>query len=333
MNPNEFRLYGFTAAKGLPPQFIEPIFSQGENLFIQSGISKDGTIVSFSEYDESVDLIEQQSEEVAKIGDLCIFAVMERGGRLIFGDRPYVSRYLSQNLRSYMDSPYFLRDCIEFTGIALPEFRIIENSHDLLELSVAVSSIRKFIKSSKRARSLIYIHFDDRKVLKEEVKLKETDSTAKTIFGEWIKFTKENNHPIATCKRWTKIEESFLKCYSTSQELPERYLLHHFDACRSIIVEPPVLSANLANLVSRYNEGQEPSDEADYRSSIIELQLLHRTPVSQARNQITSEFYELVHSALNAKTITLIEVLLQVYFLTVAVKEAFELENDTQKDD
>lgn len=346
MTSKEYQVFGFTAAKGKPPQFIEPVFICGNSLFVQSGITPDDKIAGFKEFNEGVDLIEQRSDEAVNEGDTCIFAVMESGGRLIYGDRPYVSRYLSQNLRSYMDSPYFLKDCIEFSGKQIPEFSIVESNKDLLELSVAVNSIREFVKQSPNARNRILIDFREGESIASDRRWRlGAEPTAKTIFGEWLLFAERKNHRVARSNRWKDIEKSYLRCYEDNDKLLTFSAKHHFEACRKIIsfrsandfqmnaeVDEIADLADLADLVLQLDVGLDEKDDLDVSNSTRELQLFHGGPVSRERDGITRKLSSWVSAAVSAKKISYVEIMIQVYFLTIAVKTAFIFDKNSEED-
>lgn len=126
-----YSLHGFAGGSARGPHFIEPVYSDGTTLFVQVSSGENDTVSHFRVFDDDVDMFEHDGSETLAVGEQCSYGVIDSGQRLIYGDRNYVSRYLSQNIRNYIDNPYFLKECIAFTGARLPEFECVNSASDL----------------------------------------------------------------------------------------------------------------------------------------------------------------------------------------------------------
>jgi hypothetical protein len=187
------------------------------------------------------------------------------------------------------------------------------------------------------------IEFKENKSIVSHRKLKLASKTsAKTLFGEWLSFAENKNHRVAKSDRWKNIEKSYFLCYEDYDELLTYSARHHFDACRNIIsfrdmdelkLAPDLETvSDLAALVLNFEITPNESEDFDLHSATRELQLFHGRPASRARDNITNKFSSWVSSEISAKTISYFEIVVQVYFLTIAVKTAFLSDKDSEGD-
>jgi hypothetical protein len=140
-------LIGYSTGGGTAPLFMEPVFSDGSENFLQT--CESDQIVDFINYEEEVDILELGSESEYSVGSRKVFAVLDTGGRVISGDRNYVTRYLKQNKDRYIDTPYFYVSVLEFCDIESPELLFINHRSELLEATALSNSIRRYCQSER----------------------------------------------------------------------------------------------------------------------------------------------------------------------------------------
>lgn len=142
-----FFLVGYTTGGGTAPQFMEPVFSNGVENFIQDCV--DDKITDFAEFHEEIDILEHGVGTQYEVGDQKVFAVLDAGGRVISGDRSYVGRYLEQNKEGFIDNPYFYHSVLEFCGSEASELNFVKHRSELLEVTALSNSIRRYCHQEK----------------------------------------------------------------------------------------------------------------------------------------------------------------------------------------
>ena len=114
MKKHTFTLHGFANGGGAAPQFIEPVFIRNENLYVQScqDQSKLDIITDFVAFSDNIEVFESNTNDKRKIGSHKLFSVRDIGDRIICLDRDSLSKYLVQNLNSYI--------AVSYTHLTLP---------------------------------------------------------------------------------------------------------------------------------------------------------------------------------------------------------------------
>jgi len=138
-----YSLAGFSTGGAIPPQFAVPIFEKDGDLYVQH--IENGKITAFRIFTDKIDIIDDGNEKKS-FNDNALFCVIEEGERLIFGEKAYVARYLDQNLKNYVEFPFFLKDVYKFLGKSIEkDLPFIKNRRDVIEYSSAVASIKEFL--------------------------------------------------------------------------------------------------------------------------------------------------------------------------------------------
>lgn len=319
-----YSLHGFAGGSARGPHFIEPVYSDGTTFFVQVSSGENDTVSHFRAFDDDVDMFEHDGSETLAVGEQCTYGVIDSGQRLIYGDRNYVSRYLSQNIRNYIDNPYFLKECIAFTGARLPEFECVNSAGDLLELSVAASSIKEFTRSKAGVRNWICHAMENRVAIGDEgVRLVDLLDGNSTVFGAWLAFANERNHRVAKSHKWRNIEKSYLSIYADDAVLANKSFRIHYLNCFNALRD----------------EELKTSGSRDYREAVALSKLLPRVKgadleegsyrlrvgTSHTTSGISESLGNVVSTALRTNKIDRISIVLQLYFMSVVIKVTFDI--------
>lgn len=342
----KYSLYGFSSAGAQGPHFIEPVFSDGERLFVQVA-SKEDIVIKFKEFEDAVDFYELKENEKSSVGEPCMFGIVDKGGRLIYGQKDYVSRYISQNVRRYIDNPYFLKECSFFTGETIPEVNLFKSSREMLELSVAVNSIKEFAESDSYVREWVMLTCGNGKYINNDYKsLKGNFGNGKTVFGAWLSFARERGHRVAESSRWSKIEDNFLKIYDNDVYLANKNFKSHFYSCLSAVSKEgnsenhqfEEINNNVRNKYSdnfNYHVARQNTDtafvfvnkplEIDWRilSAFEDNESINNVIVSHnkdnARKIDTAIINKWVKKAMKIKLIEGVELAVHLYFMSIII--------------
>ena len=220
-----FELYGFANGGGVAPQFLEPVFFAGDELYIQSCQNKTqpDIVTGFIIFTDDVEVLECNTDETIVEGGGRFYAVRDVGDRIICGEREYVSKYLLQNLNSYIDYPYFFKDSCSFTGKRMAELSLLSTHEDLLESSAFSNSVKRFCdfeykeryaKASSEASQLkdkksdyFYLFFHDFEKNNE-----------KNIFSRWLDFAAYDSPRLAKQSKWRHIDERYLAFFDNNEK-------------------------------------------------------------------------------------------------------------------
>jgi hypothetical protein len=332
----KYQLYGFSSGGARGPHFTEPVFSNGESLFVQAASDHEDRVAKFVPFDEKIDLHEHKSNDSSSVGDRCTYAIVDNGDRLIFGDRDYVSRYLTQNIQGYIDTPYFLNECIKFTGHKIPEFEFVRSNRDLLELAVAVNSIKEFAKSTPAVRRWLTDAFvESKKLHYAKSSHPAYFGESKTIFGAWKSFALANNHLVAKSDRWSHIERDFLAIYDDDVDLANYALATHFVSCKSVLNnwQRKKSSEPDENLTSERLARILKSDLSQESTASANNMLTLRVLGSAERHESSRSLRRWIANALRMRKTSYVKISVQVYLISVALKVTLSLNDELFEDD
>jgi len=236
MTSRLYQLWGFANGGASTPSFLLPVFSNGKSLFVQRSVRRKNIISSFANFSDETEIIENKSLEYFTIGDPKIFAVQERGGRLVHGERTFVSKYLEQNLDNYIETPYFLNDAIEFTGASFPLFNFVDSSSALQETNAFVNSFSRFCQLRKidilprKERDLLdpakykpesktmplgKSHLLD---ISQLEKYQAKIGNQKNVFYHWTRFAEDDCPRLLSNSIWANIEKFGRSCIDSDLE-------------------------------------------------------------------------------------------------------------------
>lgn len=339
MSSETYRLFGFTAAKGRPPQFIEPVFLNDDELFVQGGVSTNHKVENFTPFHDSIEMLERHSDECLQLGDDRLYAIMESQGRLIYGDREYVSKYLSQNLNAYVDSPFFLSDCMKFTGKRFPGTNFLKTNKDLLELAVTVNSVRKFVSDTPSVRNkLRYCTILDLTLdtsTSSSILTNDDSRTLHNIFHMWVNYAQEKNHKIVLSDRWGSIENRYKETYfKWSPKLDEArnfgaYFRALSDSCVSFEEREENINRahNLAAISKMRYFGNININDGS-REILKDLVVARENEQDFLTENISESIKNSILEKIQLGEINTTDVEIQYYFLCVAIKFSSKTKKD-----
>lgn len=289
----QFALVGFTANRTASPHFLHPIFRYQEQFFVQNKNFDNETnnekIDSFWPVDEELDIVEASSSEKFKIGDKFIYCVLDNGGQLVYGEKDYLTRYLRQNLRNYINRPFFLKDVLEFLDEEVPELLWISRESDYLEAAALSSSIRRFCiqEISKKGlfkktspNTLSRWAASQSPDLLDEFSIHCNDSS--TFFGSWLKFAQNDNPKLANRSRWSKIEKYYLNLCDDDLTIARTRASIYFR----------IASNTLRNFRQNSVKIQSPSSTKRYKEGDV---------IAKTQRAISINYYMKDHLQLNKK--------------------------------
>ncbi|MBY5565932.1 hypothetical protein HFO55_01475 [Rhizobium leguminosarum] len=328
-----YSLHGFAGGSARGPHFIEPVFSNGRELFVQVASAENDLVSDFKKFNDNVDFFEHLSDETSTIGERCTYGVIDDGRRLIYGDKDYVSRYISQNIRRYIDNPYFLTECVAFTGDVFPELEFIETNQDLLELSVVVNSLKEFAKSAAWESDGLNVW--NPKITSFEAENSPSTELVdhqKTVIGAWHTYAAKRNRKLAKSPRWSDLEASFLRIYDDDVVLANRSLAAHYSACFHALRDGGVdFSVDDGQSVSHY-QFKKYSKKVQNKNSINLRAAYAKNAIHvNADDKAVQNSLKLINKSLRDKRVSRGSIALQFYFFGVMMKITIDLLMDRKK--
>jgi hypothetical protein len=193
MTSTRYRLFGFVSALNIPPCFATPIFIKDDELYVQGERRKD-KIQSFEKFQGgSIDIYQDGEPEYYDLNSSYVYCVQDRGPRTIFGNKEYVARYLKQNLRKYLDAPFFLNEASEFGNSFVPEALHLSEGTDELEMQIIANSLRDFVNAG---------HVKAIKLSGANEALNFAVSTPEAYMDYFFAFSIADNSLSSALKRW-----------------------------------------------------------------------------------------------------------------------------------
>lgn len=242
-------LVGYTTGGGEAPQFMEPVFSDGEKQFAQ--VCNDDQIVGFVQINEELDLLEHVGGATYEVGTPKIYAVLDSGQRVISGDRTYVTRYLSQNKDSYIDKPFFYASVLEFCGLSAPELEFVNHRSELIEIAALSNSIRRFFVHERQAllnsndalpadSALYWLQHSRNTGWENWLKASSLSGKEKGFPTLWLEFASNDSPRLAEQSRWGGIDEVVERVSSRKSVTSWRYLYFVFKAAEEYLSEASI---------------------------------------------------------------------------------------------
>lgn len=321
-----YSLVGYATGGGDAPQFMEPVFSDGKNEFAQ--VCEFDEITNFVLLDEDIDILEHGFEAKYDIGNPKVYAVLDTGGRVISGDRNYVTRYLSQNKDNYIDKPYFYASVLEFCSIDAPELSFIKHSSELLEVTALSNSIRRFCQNERQVllnseqflppTSPVYwlVHSN----LKTWNKASSMSGKDQNFVRLWLDFASQDSPRLVQSSKWGNLENIIEKLVSRKSEDHSRYLLYIFNAAEDYLRDSAIHETKSRSQI----------DTIGQKLGILSVSSLAERRFWRYSNRLKRIFKIKISENVASKKVSRLEVSMAVLFFKISIKIYRDeiLEND-----
>lgn len=239
MSAGGFSLFGFACGGAVAPQFVEPVFFRSGRLWAQSSSDGGGAVSGFVEFNEDVEIMDDSFAGDARVGDRRTFAVRDAGDRVVYGERPYLARYLTQNLKNYVDKPYFFCDAARFSGADIAELNFLVAHADLMEAAALANSVRRFCEQepahATRLRAGTYHMMTPALAARGDARVHDGGAEKETIFSQWLRFAMTDSPRLAKFSRWRTLDKNYQALFSAENRTIPHYLLIYFHMAESLL--------------------------------------------------------------------------------------------------
>jgi len=145
---SKYKLYGFFSSPSPRPFFIIPIFEKSGSYFVQE--IKNDKIDSFEKINKSeVSVFECGYEALFEAGDDALYGISDNKRESNFSTKGKLKSYLTSNINSYIDAPFFYRAVSEFCEYSIPEFYSCNLEKDFLTRQIISNYISEYVNLKK----------------------------------------------------------------------------------------------------------------------------------------------------------------------------------------
>ena len=347
---NPATLFGFALGGSNAPHFAEPIFVKDGKLLVQSCADQDDSVKALVDFTDEVEVIESASDEHIELGQPRLFAVRDLGERFVYGDRRFVTRYLKQNLRNYLTTPFFMVEVTNFTKSSIAETHFIQSNRDILEATVLANSVRRFCKNELReinsldgnrvelARAFFGPPFEFSVGLA---------SPKTNIFERWQEFAKRDAPKLTMQSKWGNISDSYLAVFEGNKRRASRYTMLYWAIARTLLEDDDSLKSLTAHEHDTPNNANLPksigidpfvskiSNEFIHQSLCIgglfkfkALVPVERESLGKRMKGIATKLARSLTTSLLSHRVSSVEISMHVFFISLVLKIGEEIKDE-----